>query len=127
MALLTLALAAADFRQLATADRPQGASKNLGRKQDESSARETSQARIRNTQRKMTRLSNKKFHLVVCKSVNGNHRITITILMNCIDSHCDIVVYDSLYAYVSQATKMPLSNINQSLMEGTENQNCKYS
>ena len=46
----------------------------------------------------------RKFHQVVCKSVlhvNGNHWITITTLMNCIDSHCDIVVYDSLYAYVS--------------------------
>ena len=61
----------------------------------------------------MTQLSNKKFHLVVCKSVlhvNGNHRITITTLMNCIDSHCDIV-YDSLYAYVSQATKMMLATL----------------
>ena len=62
----------------------------------------------------MTRLSNKKFYLVVCKSVphvNGNHWITITTLMNCIDSHCDIVVYDSLHAYVSQATKMPLATL----------------
>ena len=62
----------------------------------------------------MTRLSNKKFYLVVCKSVphvNGNHWITITTLMNCIDSHCDIVVNDSLYAYVSQATKMLLATL----------------
>ena len=95
-------------------------SKNLGKEQrifnnqDESSARETSQVRTRNTQRKMTRLSNKKFRLVVCKSllhVNGNHWINITTQMNCINSHCDIVVYDSLYAYVSQATKMPLETL----------------
>ena len=65
----------------------------------------------------MTRLSNKKFYLqgVVCKSVphvNDNHWITITsILMNCIDSHCDIVVNDSLYAYVSQATKILLATL----------------
>ena len=32
-------------------------------------------------------------------------------LMNCIDSHCDIVVNDSLYAYVNQATKMPLATL----------------
>ena len=31
--------------------------------------------------------------------------------MNCIDSHCDVVVYASLYAYVSQATKMPLATV----------------
>ena len=70
--------------------------------------------RARKTRRKMTRLSNKKFYLVVCKSVphvNGNHWITITTLMNCIDSHCDIVVYYSLYAYVSQATKIPLATL----------------
>ena len=103
---------ACSCRLLAAASRQ--ASNNLGRKQDEISARETSQVRTRNTWRKMTWLSNKKFHLVVCKSVlhvNGNLRITITILMNCIDSHCDIVVYDSLYAYVSQATKMPLATL----------------
>ena len=34
-----------------------------------------------------------------------------TTLMNSIDSHCDIVVYDSLYAYVSQVTKMPLATL----------------
>ena len=62
----------------------------------------------------MTWLSNKKFYLAVRKSVphvNSNHWITITTLMNCIDSHCDIVVNDSLYAYVSQATKMPLATL----------------
>ena len=31
--------------------------------------------------------------------------------MNCIGSHCDIVVNNSLYAYVSQATKMPLATL----------------
>ena len=30
--------------------------------------------------------------------VNGNHWITITTLMNFIDSHCDVVLYDSSYA-----------------------------
>ena len=43
--------------------------------------------------------------------VNGNHWITITTPINCIDSHCDVVVYDSLYAYVSQATKMLLARL----------------
>ena len=42
--------------------------------------------------------------------VNGNHWITITTLTNFIDSHCD-VVYDSLYANVSQATKMLLARL----------------
>ena len=31
--------------------------------------------------------------------------------MNCIGSHCDIVVNDSLYAYVSQATKTLLATL----------------
>ena len=40
-----------------------------------------------------------------------DHWITITTPINCIDSHCDVVVYDSLYAYVSQATKILLARL----------------
>ena len=69
--------AVAEYRQAS-----RQALKNLRRKHeicnslDESSARERSQVRTRKIRRKMTWLSNKKFHLIVCKSVllvNGNH------------------------------------------------------
>ena len=43
--------------------------------------------------------------------VNGNHWITVSTLVNCIGFDCDVVVYDSLHAHISQATKMQLARL----------------